>query len=162
MDGIGMGNPKAKLTPARAGGSERNASPAITKARTTSFFILKETRKIYPRIQETARGADSGREGQCLVDQGYLRANLRAQAFRLPGRAASASPADCLCCDQARRLMAHDGYNAITAARAVATRAYRSSAGSFKRLFGVTPLRGARTRQLASRPVNGARAPNGT
>ena len=51
-----MGKPKAKLTPARACGSERNVSPAIKKARTTSFFIIKETRNMYPRIQESKRG----------------------------------------------------------------------------------------------------------
>jgi hypothetical protein len=51
-----MGKPKAKLTPAHAFGSERNASPAVTIARTTSFFIIKETRKLYPRIQENKRG----------------------------------------------------------------------------------------------------------
>ena len=56
MDGTEMGNPKEKLTPARACGSERNASPATAKARTTGFFTIIETRKVYPRIQETVRG----------------------------------------------------------------------------------------------------------
>jgi hypothetical protein len=56
MDGIEMGKSKAKLAPARACGSERNVSPAITKAKTTSFFIIKETKGMYPRIQESKRG----------------------------------------------------------------------------------------------------------
>jgi hypothetical protein len=51
-----MGNPKEKLTPALACGSERNASPATAKARTTGFFTIIETRKVYSRIQETVRG----------------------------------------------------------------------------------------------------------
>jgi hypothetical protein len=58
--------------------------------------------------------------------------------------------------------MAQDGYNAITTARAVAKRAHRSSAGSSNGSSARRPSGEARTRQLASRPVNGARAPNGT
>ena len=42
--------------------------------------------------------------------------------------------------DQARRLMAHDGYNAGTAARAVGYESPSQFRGEFKRLFGVTPV----------------------
>jgi AraC-like DNA-binding protein len=42
--------------------------------------------------------------------------------------------------DQARRLMAHDGYNAGTAARAVGYESPSQFSREFKRLFGVTPL----------------------
>jgi len=42
--------------------------------------------------------------------------------------------------DQARRLMAHDGYNASTAARAVGYESPSQFSREFKRLFGVTPL----------------------
>jgi AraC-like DNA-binding protein len=42
--------------------------------------------------------------------------------------------------DQARRLMAHDGYNAGTAARAVGYESPSQFGREFKRLFGVTPV----------------------
>jgi AraC-like DNA-binding protein len=42
--------------------------------------------------------------------------------------------------DQARRLMAHDGYNANTAARAVGYESPSQFSREFKRLFGVTPV----------------------
>jgi AraC-like DNA-binding protein len=42
--------------------------------------------------------------------------------------------------DQARRLMAHDGYNAGTAARAVGYESQSQFSREFKRLFGVTPV----------------------
>jgi AraC-like DNA-binding protein len=42
--------------------------------------------------------------------------------------------------DQARRLMAHDGYNASTAARAVGYESPSQFSREFKRLFGVTPV----------------------
>ena len=42
--------------------------------------------------------------------------------------------------DQARRLMAHDGYNAGTAARAVGYESPSQFSREFKRLFGVTPV----------------------
>jgi AraC-like DNA-binding protein len=42
--------------------------------------------------------------------------------------------------DQARRLMAHDGYNAGTAARAVGYESASQFSREFKRLFGVTPV----------------------
>jgi AraC-like DNA-binding protein len=42
--------------------------------------------------------------------------------------------------DQARRLMAHHGYNANTAARAVGYESPSQFSREFKRLFGVTPL----------------------
>jgi AraC-like DNA-binding protein len=42
--------------------------------------------------------------------------------------------------DQARRLMAHDGYNASTAARAVGYESASQFSREFKRLFGVTPV----------------------
>src|SRR5262245_58336957 len=42
--------------------------------------------------------------------------------------------------DQARRLMAHDGYNANTAARAVGYESASQFSREFKRLFGVTPV----------------------
>jgi AraC-like DNA-binding protein len=42
--------------------------------------------------------------------------------------------------DQARRLMAHDGYNAGTAARAVGYESASQFSREFKRLFGMTPL----------------------
>ncbi len=49
--------------------------------------------------------------------------------------------------DQARRLMAHDGYNASTAARAVGYESASQFSREFKRLFGVTPVEEAgRTR----------------
>jgi AraC-like DNA-binding protein len=41
--------------------------------------------------------------------------------------------------DQARRLMAHDGFNASTAARAVGYESASQFSREFKRLFGVTP-----------------------
>jgi len=86
MDGIGIGNPKGKLTPARAGGSERNAGPAITKARTTSFFIIKETRKIYPRIQETVRGANRCREKHRDCCRGGLTRSMRCHDHHVAER----------------------------------------------------------------------------
>jgi AraC-like DNA-binding protein len=55
--------------------------------------------------------------------------------------------------DQARRLMAHDGYNASTAARAVGYESASQFSREFKRLFGVTPLAEAeqtRARLVAS------------
>jgi AraC-like DNA-binding protein len=42
--------------------------------------------------------------------------------------------------DQARRLMAHDGYNAGTAARAVGYESPSQFSREFKRLFGMTPV----------------------
>jgi AraC-like DNA-binding protein len=42
--------------------------------------------------------------------------------------------------DQARRLMAHDGYNAGTAARAVGYESPSQFSREFKRLFGLTPV----------------------
>lgn len=42
--------------------------------------------------------------------------------------------------DHARRLMAHDGYNASTAARAVGYESPSQFSREFKRLFGVTPV----------------------
>jgi AraC-like DNA-binding protein len=64
--------------------------------------------------------------------------------------------------DQARRLMTHDGHNASTAARAVGYESPSQFSREFKRLFGVTPLGGPRTRGRASWRVNGARARNET
>jgi AraC-like DNA-binding protein len=55
--------------------------------------------------------------------------------------------------DQARRLMAHDGYNASTAARAVGYESASQFSREFKRLFGVTPVAEAeqtRARLVAS------------
>ena len=54
--------------------------------------------------------------------------------------------------DQARRLMAHDSYNANTAARAVGYESPSQFSREFKRLFGVTPVEEAehsRARLLA-------------
>jgi AraC-like DNA-binding protein len=54
--------------------------------------------------------------------------------------------------DQARRLMAHDGYNASTAARAVGYESPSQFSREFRRLFGVTPVEEAeqtRSRLLA-------------
>jgi AraC-like DNA-binding protein len=54
--------------------------------------------------------------------------------------------------DHARRLMAHDGYNAGTAARAVGYESASQISREFKRLFGVTPVEEAeqtRTRLVA-------------
>jgi AraC-like DNA-binding protein len=45
--------------------------------------------------------------------------------------------------DQARRLMAHDGYNAGTAARAVGYESASQFSREFKRLFGATPVEDA-------------------
>lgn len=42
--------------------------------------------------------------------------------------------------DRAKRLMAHDGYNASTAARAVGYESPSQFSREFKRLFGVTPI----------------------
>ncbi|MHC5543411.1 helix-turn-helix transcriptional regulator, partial [Singulisphaera rosea] len=42
--------------------------------------------------------------------------------------------------DHARRLMAHEGYNASTAARAVGYESVSQFSREFKRLFGVTPV----------------------
>ena len=42
--------------------------------------------------------------------------------------------------DQASRLMAHDGYNASTAARSVGYESPSQFSREFKRLFGVTPV----------------------
>jgi AraC-like DNA-binding protein len=55
--------------------------------------------------------------------------------------------------DQARRLMAHDGYNASTAARAVGYESPSQFSREFKRLFGVTPVEEAE--QTRSRLVAG-------
>ena len=55
--------------------------------------------------------------------------------------------------DQARRLMAHDGYNASIAARAVGYESPSQFSREFKRLFGVTPVEEAeqvRARLVAS------------
>jgi AraC-like DNA-binding protein len=55
--------------------------------------------------------------------------------------------------DQARMLMAHDGYNAGTAARAVGYESASQFSREFKRLFGATPLEEAE--QMRSRLVAG-------
>jgi AraC-like DNA-binding protein len=55
--------------------------------------------------------------------------------------------------DQARRLMAHDGYNAGTAARAVGYESPSQFSREFKRLFGVTPV--AEAEQMRARLVVG-------
>jgi AraC-like DNA-binding protein len=55
--------------------------------------------------------------------------------------------------DQARRLMAHDGYNASTAARAVGYESPSQFSREFKRLFGVTPVE--ETEQTRARLVAG-------
>jgi AraC-like DNA-binding protein len=46
--------------------------------------------------------------------------------------------------DKARRLMAHDGYNASTAARAVGYESPSQFSREFKRLFGMTPVEEAK------------------
>src|SRR3954466_12669435 len=55
--------------------------------------------------------------------------------------------------DQARRLMAHDGYNASTAAKAVGYESPSQFSREFKWLFGVTPVEEAE--QTRSRLVAG-------
>jgi AraC-like DNA-binding protein len=55
--------------------------------------------------------------------------------------------------DQARRLMAHDGYNASTAARAVGDESASQFSREFKRRFGVTPV--AEAEQARARLVAG-------
>jgi AraC-like DNA-binding protein len=55
--------------------------------------------------------------------------------------------------DRARRLMAHDGYNANTAARAVGYESPSQFSREFKRLFGVTP--GEEAEQTRARLVAG-------
>ncbi len=55
--------------------------------------------------------------------------------------------------DQARRLMAHDGYNASTAARAVGYESPSQFSREFRRLFGVTPV--AEAEQSRARLVAG-------
>lgn len=55
--------------------------------------------------------------------------------------------------DRARRLMAHDGYNASTAARAVGYESPSQFSREFKRLFGVTPVEEAE--QIRARLVAG-------
>ncbi len=55
--------------------------------------------------------------------------------------------------DQARRLMAHDGYNASTAARGFGYESASHLSREFKRLIGVTPIEEAeqtRARLVAS------------
>ena len=55
--------------------------------------------------------------------------------------------------DRARRLMAHDGYNASTAARAVGYESQSQFSREFKRLFSMTPVaeaKQARTRLVAN------------
>ena len=59
--------------------------------------------------------------------------------------------------DQARRLMAHDGYNAGTAARAVGYESPSQFSREFKRLFGVTPVEEAE--QTRARLVAGMKPP---
>src|SRR5947209_4343298 len=55
--------------------------------------------------------------------------------------------------DNAKRLMAHDGYNASTAARAVGYESPSQFSREFKRLFGVTPS--GETEQTRVRLVSG-------
>lgn len=55
--------------------------------------------------------------------------------------------------DRARRLMAHDSYNASTAARAVGYESPSQFSREFKRLFGVTPVEEAE--QMRARLVAG-------
>ncbi|MGO9110216.1 MAG: helix-turn-helix transcriptional regulator [Thermoguttaceae bacterium] len=55
--------------------------------------------------------------------------------------------------DRARRLMAHDGYNASTAARAVGYESQSQFSREFKRLFAMTPVEEAR--QTRARLVAG-------
>jgi AraC-like DNA-binding protein len=55
--------------------------------------------------------------------------------------------------DQARRLMAHDGYNASIAARAVGYESPSQFSREFKRLFGLTPV--AEAEQTRGRLVAG-------
>ena len=55
--------------------------------------------------------------------------------------------------DRARRLMAHDGHNASTAARAVGYESQSQFSREFKRLFSMTPIEEAkqtRTRLVVS------------
>ena len=64
--------------------------------------------------------------------------------------------------DQAKRLMAHDGYNAGTAARAVGYESPSQFSREFKRLFGVTPVEEAeqtRARLVASSKPWGTEPP---
>jgi AraC-like DNA-binding protein len=55
--------------------------------------------------------------------------------------------------DRAKRLMAHDGYNASTAARAVGYESASQFSREFKRLFGETPV--AEAEQTRARLVAG-------
>jgi AraC-like DNA-binding protein len=55
--------------------------------------------------------------------------------------------------DQAKRLMAHDGYNASTAAKAVGYESPSQFSREFKRLFGVTPT--GEAEQMRARLVTG-------
>jgi AraC-like DNA-binding protein len=45
-----------------------------------------------------------------------------------------------ICLDHTRRLMAHDRYNAVTAARVAGYESASQFSREFKRLFGVTPV----------------------
>lgn len=55
--------------------------------------------------------------------------------------------------DRARRLMAHDGYNASAAARAVGYESPSQFSREFKRLFGVTPVADAEQTRTRLVPV---------
>jgi AraC-like DNA-binding protein len=55
--------------------------------------------------------------------------------------------------DQARRLMAHDGHNASTAARAVGYESPSQFSREFKRLFGLTPVEEAEQTRARLVPV---------
>lgn len=98
----------------------------------------------FARIARVLRHVHADYARQSSVEELARRAGMSVAAFHHYFKLVTASsPLQYLKrirLDHARRLMAHDGYNAGTAARAVGYESPSQFSREFKRLFGVTPV----------------------
>jgi AraC-like DNA-binding protein len=98
----------------------------------------------FARIARVLRHVHADYASQISVEELARKAGMSVAAFHHYFKLVTASsPLQYLKrirLDKARRLMAHDGYNAGTAARAVGYESPSQFSREFKRLFGVTPV----------------------
>ena len=118
--------------------------PAIDGARGAGAVALASRDDHFARIARVLRHVHADYASQISVEELARKAGMSVAAFHHYFKLVTASsPLQYLKrirLDQARRLMAHDGYNASTAARAVGYESPSQFSREFKRLFGVTPV----------------------
>jgi AraC-like DNA-binding protein len=118
---------------------------------------LASREEHFTRIARVLKDIHSGCAKPFSVEYMAKRANMSVAAFHHNFKLVTAcSPLQYLKrirLDRARRLMAHDGHNASTAARAVGYESQSQFSREFKRLFSMTPVEEAkqtRARLVAS------------